>query len=174
MNFIQGSCQRSSPYFKSTFHWLLHVYCITWKMHISQELAFLWIAKRSPLKCKFWDFRVLDWVLDLPNSSCHFSKYKSVPPQILHHCSVLWHITPRGFFWLKDNIFDKSSTSKRKFSDLPLLALKFTKFLMSFLKPRFSFSSNFTSLFSVILYVTFQATSQFSFKFCITLQCCDT
>ena len=35
------------------------------------------------------------------------------------------------------------SISKWKFSDLPLLALKFTKFLMSFLEPRVSFSSNF-------------------------------
>ena len=41
---------------------------------------------------------------------------------------------------------DKSSTSKCKFSDFPLLALKFTKFIMSFLKPRASFSSNFASL----------------------------
>ena len=45
---------------------------------------------------------------------------------------------------------DKSSTSKCKFSDLPLLTLKFTKFLMSFLEPRVSFSSNFASLFSVM------------------------
>ena len=40
--------------------------------------------------------------------------------------------------------------SKWKFSDLSLLALKFTKFLMSFLEPRLSFSPNFASLFSVI------------------------
>ena len=33
---------------------------------------------------------------------------------------------------------DKSSTSKCKFSDFPLLALKFTKFLMSFLEARVS------------------------------------
>ena len=38
---------------------------------------------------------------------------------------------------------NKSSTLKRKFSDLPLLILKFTKFLMSFLEPKASFSSNF-------------------------------
>ena len=44
----------------------------------------------------------------------------------------------------------KSSTSKCKFQDLPLLALKFTKFLMSFLEPRISFCSNFASLFSVM------------------------
>ena len=45
---------------------------------------------------------------------------------------------------------DKSSTSKCKFWDLPMLALKFTKFLMSFLEPRVSFSTNFASLFSVM------------------------
>ena len=44
----------------------------------------------------------------------------------------------------------KIGPSKSKFSDLPLLALKFTKFLMSFFEPRVSFSSNFESLFSVM------------------------
>ena len=47
---------------------------------------------------------------------------------------------------------DKSSTSKCKFSDLPLLRLKFTKFLMSFLESRVSFF----------------------FKILITLQCYET
>ena len=45
---------------------------------------------------------------------------------------------------------DNSSTSKRKFSDLPLLTLKFTKFFMSFLKPWAVFSSKFTSHSSVM------------------------
>ena len=53
-------------------------------------------------------------------------------------------------FWLKHNIFDKNSTSECKFSNLPLLALKFTKFLMVFLETRVRFSSNFVSLFSVM------------------------
>ena len=35
-------------------------------------------------------------------------------------------------------------------SDLPLFALKFTKFFMSFLKPRASFSSSFASLSTVM------------------------
>ena len=38
MNFIQDSCQRFSLHFKSTFHWLLQVYCITQKIYICQEL----------------------------------------------------------------------------------------------------------------------------------------
>ena len=45
---------------------------------------------------------------------------------------------------------DKSRTSKCKFSDLPLHALKFPKFHMSFLEPRVKFSSNFAPLFSVM------------------------
>ena len=44
MNFIQDSCQRFSLPFKSIFQWLLQVYCVTQKMHISQGLAFLWIT----------------------------------------------------------------------------------------------------------------------------------
>ena len=46
--------------------------------------------------------------------------------------------------------FDKISTSRCRFSGLPLLALKFTKFLTSFLEPRVSFPSNFASLFIVM------------------------
>ena len=41
---------------------------------------------------------------------------------------------------------EKRITSKCKFSDLSLLVFKFTKFAMSFLQPRASFYSNFTSL----------------------------
>ena len=89
-----------------------------------------------------------------------------------------------------------------------MVGSKFTKFFMSFLKPRVSFSSNFASLLisssvffhlnlyiiwtkdpikvqifriwtacmkiNNIPYVIFQATSQFSFKFCIIFQCHDT
>ena len=39
---------------------------------------------------------------------------------------------------------------KCKLSELPLLVLKFTKFVMSFLQPRICFSSNFVSLISVM------------------------
>ena len=46
--------------------------------------------------------------------------------------------------------FYKSSPSKCKFSDFPLLGLKFTNFLMSFFKQKVSFSSKFGSFFSVM------------------------
>ena len=89
----------------------------------------------------------------------------------------------------------QSSTPKFKFSDL--LLLTFTIFLMSFLEPRVSFSSNYASHFficfgqkepikvqilsfstasmkiSQIPFVSFQDISQFSFQFCITFQCHD-
>ena len=62
------------------------------------------------------------------------------------------------FSVLKDSAFlaeylyaiDKSSPSKCKFSDLPLLALKFTKFIMSFFETKRQFSSNFVALSSVM------------------------
>ena len=67
---------------------------------------------------------------------------------------IFFHYHKRSFFctfWAESLYsIDNSNTSKCKFSDLPLLTLKFTKFLMSFLEPRVSFSSNFASLFSVM------------------------
>ena len=45
---------------------------------------------------------------------------------------------------------DKRNMSKYKFSDLPLLALKFIKVLMLFLESRISFSSNLVSIFSIM------------------------
>ena len=52
-----------------------------------------------------------------------------------------WEITLLHFF---------SGISKCKFSDLPLLALKFTKFIMSFFETKRQFSSNFEALSSVM------------------------
>ena len=46
--------------------------------------------------------------------------------------------------------FHKSSPSKCTFSDFPVLALKFTKCLMSFFKQKASFSSKFRSFFNVM------------------------
>ena len=66
--------------------------------------------------------------------------------------TLQWHV--RSFFrsFLAKTLYaiGKSSTRRCKFSDVPLVALKFTKFLMSFLEPIVSFLSNFASLFSVM------------------------
>ena len=54
------------------------------------------------------------------------------------------------FFAQTLHTFYKSSPSKCKFSDFPLLRLKFTKFLMSLFKQKVSFSSKFGFFFSVM------------------------
>ena len=75
-----------------------------------------------------------------PNSLCQFWNHKSF--FTIQHLCIFLAQTLHTFYC--------SSPSKCKFSDFPLLSLKFTKFLMSFLEPRISFSSNFASLFSVM------------------------
>ena len=53
--------------------------------------------------------------------------------------------------------FDKSSTSKCKFSDLPLLALKYTKYLMSFFKLYITLQCHETQFFCNFSSKTFYA-----------------
>ena len=75
-----------------------------------------------------------------PNSLCHFWNHKSFfTTQLV--CIILAQTL---------HTFDKNIPSKCKFSDFPLLKLKFIKFLMSFFKQKMSFYSKFGSLFSVM------------------------
>ena len=75
-----------------------------------------------------------------PNSLCHFWNLK------------LFFTTQLLYIFLAQTLhtFYKNSPSKCKFLDFPLLVLKFTKFLMSFFKQKFRFSSKFGSFFSVM------------------------
>ena len=76
--------------------------------------------------------------VDSPNYLCHFWSHKLFfTPQLL--CILLAQTL---------HTFYKSSTSKCKFSDFPLLALKITKFLMSFFKQKTIFLRSL-DLFSV-------------------------
>ena len=78
--------------------------------------------------------------VDSPNYLSHFWNHKSFfTTQLL--CIFLAQTL---------HTFYKSSPSKCKFSDFPLLGLKFTNFLMSFFKQKVSFSSKFGSFFSVM------------------------
>ena len=91
----------------------------------------------SPSKCKFSDFPLLALkltkllVIFETKSQFFFSKFASL-------FSIM-----REFFctFLVETLYviDKGSTSRCTFSDLPLLALKFAKFLKSFLELRVSF-----------------------------------
>ena len=58
--------------------------------------------------------------------------------------------TPLYFLAHVLHTFDKSSPPWCKFSDFPLLALKLTKFLVSFFKQKVSFYSKFGSFFNVM------------------------
>ena len=82
-----------------------------------------------------------------PNYLCHFCNHNSLfTTQLL--CIFLAQTL---------HTFYKSNPSKRKFSDFPLLALKFTNFLMSFFKQKVSFSSKFRSFFSLDLQTLLKA-----------------
>ena len=100
--------------------------------------------KNIPSKYKFSDFPLLElkfikFLMSFFKQKVRFSsKFGSLFSVMRDNSSALIYA------------IDKSSTSKWKFSDFPLLALKFTKFVMSFLKPRASFSSNFASFSTVM------------------------
>ena len=72
-----------------------------------------------------------------PNTLCHFWNHESFfTTQFLYI-----------FLAQTSHTFYKSSPSECRFSDFPLHALKFTKFLMSFFKQKVSFSSIFGPIF---------------------------
>ena len=108
------------------------------------------MVRRSPLKCKLWDF----WVLsqNSPNSSCHFSKRKPVLPQSLHHSLVLWHITPPYLFGSKIIYFWQKEEIKVQILWLPIVRIKMHQ----------------------IPYVICGTKKQFLFKLCIILLCHET
>ena len=78
-------------------------------------------------------------------------KIHQVPSVIFETISHFSRHNSSVFFSAQtSHTFYKISPSKCKFSDFPLLELKFTKFLISFSKQKVSFSSKFGSLFSVM------------------------
>ena len=85
-----------------------------------------------------------------PNFSCHFWTHKVRVYLILHHCSVLWKTTP--LYLLSSNLiyFGQIYPIDVKFSDFWVVGWKFTKFLMSYLKPQVIFSLNFVSVVNVM------------------------
>ena len=76
---------------------------------------------------------------------------KSIPLPVLHLFSLSWQIVPLKI--LTSYIFYfgfKRVPSKSEFWDIQVLWQKFPKFLLSFLKAKVSFLSNFASIFSAI------------------------
>ena len=83
------------------------------------------------------------------NSSCQFWNDRSIPLQILHHSSLLWHITS---LWILSSHFSYFRLKDRIIIPILRLSIALVKICH-------------------IPHVIFQTTSQFFFKFCITLQC---
>ena len=82
------------------------------------------------------------------NSSCQFWNHNSIPLQILHHSSLPWLITP---LWILSSYFFY-------FGLKDPIKIPISRFLSALVK------------ICYIPHVIFQTTSQFFFKFCITLQ----
>ena len=99
--------------------------------------------KSSPPKCKFSDFPLLGLKAKVHQVSHVIFQTKS---KFFSKVWILFQCHKRSFFctFLAETLYaiEKSTSSKCKLSELPLVTLKFTKFLMSFLEPSVSFSSN--------------------------------
>ena len=84
------------------------------------------------------------------NSSCQFWNHKV---KVYSNFASLFSVMKYNsfvFFYLKPLYFGQKEPVEVKFSDFWVVGWKFTKFLMSYLKPQVSFSLNFASLFSVM------------------------
>ena len=106
-------------------------------------------GQKDPINVQF--FRLLGAQMKghtIPHDS--FETTRSGFIQILHHCSVSWKITPLYFFSSNLKYFGQKDPIKVKFLDFWVVGWKFTKFLMSYLKPQVSFSLNFASLFNAM------------------------
>ena len=70
---------------------------------------------------------------------------KSLKPKVIFN-----NTTPLYFFSSNITTFYKSSPSKCKFSDFPLLGLKFTNFLMSFFQTKSQIFFKLWTIFSIM------------------------
>ena len=116
----------------------LHKSLVYWRITPLYVLAQIYtLVKRRPLKRKFWTFECWVKILQIPHAI-----FQRASKFFFKFCIILQCYDAQllcTFFAQTWYPFNKSNTSKYKFSDLPLLALKFTNFLMSFLKPGVSF-----------------------------------
>ena len=146
-------CQIPHVIFQSTCQFFFK-FCITHQCHerwlLSTVLAqtFTFVT-RNPLKCKFFrlssaQVRFVKFLMSVlkrqVNSSSIFASFFIV---MTYNCSV-------HFKLINFPTLDKRIPSKSQFWYFQVLWWKFAKFLISFIKPQVSFSSNFASLFSVM------------------------
>ena len=111
----------------------------------SWDLMGYFCSKNTFLQLKHYMQKIY---LTLLSTNC--LKIHQMTYAIFETISLLHYTTPLYFLAQKLNTFYKSSSSKCKFSDFPVLALMFPKFFMSFFKQKVSLSSKFWSFFSVM------------------------
>ena len=107
------------------------------------SMGYIWmeyIPSTKTLYAEDWSNITFNYCENSPNSLRHFWNHKS------------FFTTQLLCIFLDETLhnFKKHIPSKCKFPDFPLLELKFTKFVMSFLEPVGSFSLKFASRFSVM------------------------
>ena len=146
-NLSNSLCQLLND--KSILLQILYPSLVSWK--ITPLFFFspnnIYFTQKEHIKMKFFEtFKCLGQ--NSSNSPCQFWNDKSIPLQILHHSSFSWHITPLWILSSYVSYFGWKDPIK-----IPILR---------------------RSIALVKMYqipVIFQTTSQFFFKFCITLQC---
>ena len=92
-NLPNSSCQ--FPNYRSVFLQILHHFSLSWSLTslycFSSKITYF--VQKEPIKVQIFEtFKCSgqnSW-----NFSCQFWIDKSIPLQILHHSSLLWHITP--------------------------------------------------------------------------------
>ena len=126
-------------------NWLLvsRITWVTWTTWEKQWKVKSWNSmsyfspKNTFLQLKHYIQRIYVTLLSTTCAKIHqttYVIYETISPFSRHNSSQTLHT------------FYKSSPSKCNFSGFPLLALKFTKFVMSFFKLKVRFSSKFGSL----------------------------
>ena len=126
---------------------------VSFPLNFASPFSFMAHNPSETFKLKrymLWTKRVHQWTVFQTVMKVHpiphaiFETTRSGFIQILHHCSVSWKITLLYFFSSNIIYFGQ------KLSNFWVVGWKFTKFLMSYLKPQVSFSLNFASLFNIM------------------------
>ena len=106
-------------------------------------------GQRKPIKVQFSRFLSAPMkVNSLPHADFETTTSKFI--QILHHSSVSWKITPLYFCSSDLAYFGQKELIEKRFSDFWVIWWKFTKFLISYLKPRIQFFFKICTLSSVM------------------------
>ena len=129
----------------------MHHPSVSWQIILlkfcSWNIIYFW--QKEHIDVQF--FRLLSALMKVHGiPHANFENTRSGFIQILHRCSVSWKITPLYFFSSSLIYFRQKEPIEVKYLDFWVIWWKFTKFLLSYLKPQVSFSLNFASLFIVM------------------------